>query len=239
MPFRVAFKIIFSVSILSFLLLKTQLQCSDRIQAVVFDFGGVVAQVDRSEALRFLATSFKCTEKEARDVLKALIQHLASGGNEEKFWKAYLSKKGETLRKEWYLQWKTVPLFSHTEIPGTLEIIQELKMQGFKVPLLSNARKDQVEYIRKLGYYELFEPVLVSSEIGFEKPSLQAYQALLRELKLPARVCLFIDDRQENVEAAKRVGLDAIHFVDSQQLILELAKRNIFVSLPEIQLSYL
>jgi HAD superfamily hydrolase (TIGR01509 family) len=47
---------------------------------------------------------------------------------------------------------------------------------------------------------------LISCEIGYEKPDPRAFQFLLEELDLPPNLCTFIDDKKENVEAARALG---------------------------------
>ncbi len=58
-----------------------------------------------------------------------------------------------------------------------------------------------------------------------EKPDAKIYEYLLKEIKLPAQNVVFIDDRLENVDAAKQVGIDAILFASQKQLQKELEVR--------------
>ena len=149
------------------------------------------------------------------------------GESEKKFWEAYAEEKGKKLPQDWLPKWQSVLLHSLKEIPGTNDVIQQLKKQGFIVALLSNARKDQADHVRKLGYYDLFKPALISCEIGYEKPDPRAFQFLLKELDLSPSLCIFIDDKKENVEAARVLGIDSILFLDSNQLREELSVRGI------------
>ena len=68
---------------------------------------------------------------------------------------------------------------------------------------------------------------LLSCEIGIEKPDLRIYKILLHISELPAEEVIFVDDMEENVEAAKAVGLDAILFISHAQLLEEFWKRNL------------
>jgi HAD superfamily hydrolase (TIGR01509 family) len=105
-------------------------------------------------------------------------------------------------------------------------LVNQLKEQKIPVGLLSNIDERLSKLIRDFGLYEPFNPCLLSCEIGIEKPDLKAYEFLLTQLKLPAEEIVFIDDRPENIEAAKAVGLDAILFESELQLRGELAKRR-------------
>ena len=63
--------------------------------------------------------------------------------------------------------------------------------------------------------------------MGLEKPDPKAYQLLLEQLALPANEVVFIDDKEENVEAARKLGVDAIVFESAQQVHAELAERGL------------
>jgi FMN phosphatase YigB (HAD superfamily) len=86
----------------------------------------------------------------------------------------------------------------------------------------------QAKVIRELGYYDYFDPVILSYQTGVEKPAPGAFQALLKALKIPASKVIFIDDKIENVNGAKKHGIDALHFLNPAQLKEELKSRGIF-----------
>ena len=93
--------------------------------------------------------------------------------------------------------------------------------------MLSNASQDQVVLIQKKGIYALFDPVLLSCEIGIKKPDIEVYHLLLRQLNLRPDECLFIDDAIQNVIAARSMGIDSVHFLNVDQLKAELTKREV------------
>jgi HAD superfamily hydrolase (TIGR01509 family) len=66
----------------------------------------------------------------------------------------------------------------------------------------------------------------VSHHTGVRKPDPEAYLGAARALDLPARACLFIDDRQSNVDAARAVGMDAVRFDGVEGLRASLAERG-------------
>ena len=55
------------------------------------------------------------------------------------------------------------------------------------------------------------------------KPGTMIYRRLLSKYALQAEECIFIDDRQENVEAAKQLGMAGIVFEDAKQLEQQLS----------------
>jgi putative hydrolase of the HAD superfamily len=202
-----------------------------KIKAVVFDFGGVIAQSDHNEIDQFIATSLNLSPAEVADAKERLKKLPAQEREEEEaFWISYLNSKGKQLPNNWMEQLDEARFRAIKVIPGMVDLVKNLQQQGFRTALLSNVRKNRAQIKSKLGYYDLFHPVLFSYEIGVSKPDPQAYRILLDQLKLPPHEVLFIDNKLANVEAAKSAGMDAIHFINTQQLIEELKKRGIEVS---------
>lgn len=91
----------------------------------------------------------------------------------------------------------------------TLEIINELKNEGYKVGLLSNLRlmdyKRYEEQIKKINFDYLF----LSYEIKCIKPSSDIYLQVIDALDCEADNIIFFDDNQKNVNGAKQLGINA------------------------------
>ncbi|MCH9704245.1 MAG: alpha/beta fold hydrolase, partial [Chlamydiae bacterium] len=68
------------------------------------------------------------------------------------------------------------------------------------------------------GYYEGFDPLILSTEIGVRKPDPEAYRIMLKKLGLKPHEVLFIDDRIENIAAARALGIETHHFESSSKL---------------------
>ena len=72
------------------------------------------------------------------------------------------------------------------------------------------------------GVYSHFDVVVLSYQVGLAKPQKEIFEHALKELRLKAGECVFIDDKIENIAAAKSLGFKAIHFKDAEQLASEL-----------------
>ncbi len=105
-----------------------------------------------------------------------------------------------------------------------VDLIHDLREKGHTVALLSN---DSATLLRprleRLKLTDLFEPLVISSEIGVMKPHADAYQQTLSQLGRPAEETIFIDDRPENIEGAQAVGIHGIHYQDGMDLSAALA----------------
>lgn len=197
-------------------------------QAIVFDFGGVLTgEQNREAVVSFICQSFSFSREEFEAINQEKRQAIKSGKTDEEFWISYAQKKGIVLPVGWTETFKSVMKDAIGVNPKMYVLVDQLKKQQISVALLSNIDERLSKLIRDFGLYQPFEPCLLSCEIGFEKPNLKAYELLLKTLNLPANEVVFIDDRQENVDAAKIIGLDAILFISEQQLREELCIRGV------------
>lgn len=94
-----------------------------------------------------------------------------------------------------------------------ITFIRERRAEGFTVALLSNDARDNL--LPKLDHHNiraLFNPLIISSDIGVMKPDPAAYHAVLKAVNRPADETIFIDDRAENINAAQALGIHSIHY---------------------------
>lgn len=195
--------------------------------AIVFDFGEVIAKVDVKQIEDFTTKSFNINKEELITAIKDMRDFVAKGGSEKQFWEQFARSKNISLPEDWYTQLRNVIKNSITGIPETIAIIKSLKEHGYQTALLSNATQEQAEIVKQLGYYDLFDPVVLSCDIKVSKPNPEAFKILLEKLHVASSCVLFIDDKLDNVEAAKKLGFDAIQFTTPEQLKRELESKKI------------
>ena len=110
---------------------------------------------------------------------------------------------------------------------GIESIVKSLSKQ-FKLGILSNTNPVHYEYIKEsYSIIGLFEHILLSYEMEAMKPDVEAYEKLMHATSMSASQHLFIDDRIENIDAAKELGMDGIHYRSVRGLIAELNVRGI------------
>lgn len=195
-------------------------------QAVVFDFGGVMTgKPNKDVVICFLRDTFQLSESEFETLNLEKRQAVMAGKRDEDFWLDYANQKGTVLPANWTDAYKTVVKEAIGVNSEMYALVAELKAKQVPVALLSNVDGRLATLIREYGLYEPFNPCLLSYEMGATKPDLKAYEILIKEMNLPASDIVFIDDRKENVEAAKKMGLDAILFRSPNQVRLALHKR--------------
>jgi putative hydrolase of the HAD superfamily len=93
--------------------------------------------------------------------------------------------------------------------------IRRLREDGLKVALLTNNVKEFGSAWRStFPVDELFEVVVDSSEVGMRKPDARIYLLTCERLGVAPKASVFVDDNRDNVEAARALGIEAIHFGD-------------------------
>jgi epoxide hydrolase-like predicted phosphatase len=93
-----------------------------------------------------------------------------------------------------------------------IEYIQQLRESGFAVGLLSNDSVELRPRLKNLNIEKLFDPLIISAEIGVMKPDARAYQTVLEKLDCSADMTIFIDDRQANVDRAAALGMYPVFY---------------------------
>jgi HAD superfamily hydrolase (TIGR01509 family) len=105
---------------------------------------------------------------------------------------------------------------SHRLAPGMLSLLARLRSAGVRLACLSNDVAEWSLLLREwFGLASYITDWVISGEIGVRKPSPAAYAALIERLYLPAERILFVDDRLENVVAARAAGLQTLQYDDS------------------------
>ncbi len=110
--------------------------------------------------------------------------------------------------------------------PRRLELLQEVRKQ-WHIALLSNTNPIHAEAIfaRYPDLPRLFEEVILSYQVGFRKPEPAIFQLATHLLNAPPEHILFVDDVQDNIQAAAAQGFQTLWLTDPEQLETEIYLR--------------
>ena len=105
-----------------------------------------------------------------------------------------------------------------------VELMRGLRDRGYRMALLTNnVREWEPLWRSMLPVDEIFELIVDSAYVGMRKPDAEIYELTLERLGGPEpSECLFVDDVEVNVEAARALGLAAVHYRDNEQAIPEI-----------------
>lgn len=91
--------------------------------------------------------------------------------------------------------------------------LASLRPAGYKTALLSNMQHDMIAHVRAIfPWLNDFDHQIFSSEVRMVKPDPALYRACLAQLGTDPRETIFVDDREENVAAARALGITAFRF---------------------------
>ena len=99
-----------------------------------------------------------------------------------------------------------------------VETLNRLK-PTYRMVMLSNTDVMRFGFIKeRFPEALLFDEYVLSYEVGFIKPHPRIYQIAVDKAEVSPNECLFIDDRAENIEAARQLGIQTIHFLEDSDL---------------------
>lgn len=105
----------------------------------------------------------------------------------------------------------------------SVAVLEALAADGHPLYALTNWSAEKFGLMRtRFAFLDHFEHILVSGEVGLKKPDPRIYSLLLERIGHAPEDCLFIDDSQPNVEAARMLGFHAIHLEQPSALAHEL-----------------
>ena len=106
-----------------------------------------------------------------------------------------------------------------------IELMRRAKASGRRMALLTNnVREWEPLWRTMMPVDEIFELVVDSAFVGMRKPDAEIYELTLKRLGhgVVAADCLFVDDIEHNIDAARELGFSAVHFRDNEQAIPEI-----------------
>ena len=116
---------------------------------------------------------------------------------------------------------------SYRFLPGIESLLHELYSHGVPMHALSNYPKWYSLIEERLQLSRYLRWSFVSCLVGMRKPDPKFYEHVAAELGVAPSACLFVDDREDNCEAARDEGMDVIHFTDASALRRALVERRV------------
>lgn len=197
------------------------------IKNIVFDFGGVIINIDERLMLKGL-----------RDLGLAEMDQLAHNENLLTAWESF--ECGEYSREVFRDKVRDIcgDKVSDEQINKALNamildipqhrmaLLQNIKSE-YRIFLLSNTNAIHYDFYNQYvenkfgvvgGLHGVFEELYLSHEMGLRKPGADIFERVLQQSGIMAHETVFIDDTLANVEAAQRVGYHGIHLLRSNDV---------------------
>lgn len=178
----------------------------------IFDFGGVVVRWSMDGVMN----SINRPSEEKEKVKAALFHHndwqLMDQGTltHEQVIQNSATRSGLSI--------EIIELFFYTArsyvtpVEEVYELLCRIKSQGYKLYGLSNMSENFYQCIKDYPAFKLFDGILWSYQDKLIKPNKEIWLTLLERYNLTAEECVFIDDMDYNIQAAKALGFQTVHF---------------------------
>lgn len=181
----------------------------------IFDMGGVVAA--ETNVLPAIADYLNLTLDDVHVWTRECGRDLMEGTlTPQAFWRRFSERTGRAAPDDLFSRF-----FQPVRTPGMVPLIERLK-QRHRVVCGTNTIAPHYEHHQQCGDYASFDAVYASHIMGIAKPRPEFYEYILAAEGMPASRAIFIDDRQENVDAARELGIHAIRFSVYEALVAAL-----------------
>lgn len=191
---------------------------------IVFDYGEVIslrtkAQPAMAARLGVELAAFAAAYRQERDAY-------VLGQSDLNYWQAVAARLGATMDERMAME------LTRQDIAGWLEVdqlalglVDGLHRAGIPLALLSNLPRSLARAVERQPWAAAFEHLLFSADLRVAKPDPAIWSMVSDRLSAAPRQLCMIDDRQYNVDAARRAGLHAIHWrgAEPTKLALESA----------------
>lgn len=193
------------------------------VKAVLFDRDDTLSLTDQQRYLQAAEWLRERHGVDPRDAARQMLAQWASASGrwevlrtveqEEAFWQLYGAElaarlqlpeqAGHEMMREWPY-WRFM-----TPAPGVREVLLALRARGLKIGVLSNTLPNVAATLEAVGIGDVVDVALSTCALGVHKPEPRAFRLAAEALGVKPEQVVFVDDRPENIEAARLVGMQA------------------------------
>lgn len=195
------------------------------IKAIILDMGGVVLHGKIETVLDCIAEELHISKEEFSQLFRAHKKELQEG-------KMKISQLCELVKEKYGIEkdilpiWKKCYLAIMTFNTEVLELITKLR-KNYKIAVITNTSDIHTKINRERDAFKYFDEAIASSEAGMVKPNKEIYEAMLGKLKVKPEECIFVDDRESQVEPAVALGMKGLVFTDIKKFIEDLKRLGV------------
>ena len=193
-----------------------------KLQAVFFDFGGVIQRTEYQAPRQQLAQRFNMEYEDIDNIVfnsptakQATVGELSV----QKHWQA-VAKRLKVGKDQ--IAAVENDFFAGDVIDHTIVAYLRSLRPRLKTGLISNAWSDMREYLIRKKLDDVFDTLTISAEVGVAKPEAKIYRLALEQAQVEAEAAVFVDDVPANIEACEALGMQGILFRDPLKAMNEL-----------------
>lgn len=191
------------------------------IKWTIFDLGGIVVPESNHRICKEISKILNIEESQYVELKKDFGNELSTGRiTLSEFYSVIITMLGSKIEPRKLLQ-KHLELYGkHSSIwcDCILRLIDDLRMKC-KIACLTNTEVEIAEFNRERSLFSHFDKSFVSADVGMKKPDSDIFEYVISTLKCQPEKLLFIDDKRENIEPARQLGIHCIHYESAEQFI--------------------
>lgn len=196
-----------------------------KIRAVILDYGEVLCHHPTAEEIRRIASVFPVRPEDFPGLYMRNRGPYDRGDlTVEEYWMKFAEDAGTKIDRSRIQELSICDMeMWSTANAGMMQWVRNLRAAGIKTAVLSNMPWEMARHARKnFPWLSDFDCHVFSCEIGEIEPSPVIYRHCLERLGVHAPEAIFIDDREDNVQGARAVGIHGIQFQSGEQLVKDL-----------------
>ena len=199
------------------------------IKVCMFDIGGVVDAFNGDEMEKKLLRYFGVTDYDTffslAPALRPISRDFSAGlFDEEEYWKRFRAVTGVNVPDEPHLYTK---YFNPIQNLATLAVIKDLKQHGVRVIAGTNVEPSHHIWHNEHNDYAIFDHTYTSDCLHAVKPEKEFFTKILDAESLQPSEVFFTDNAQENIDVAKKLGLNCHLFTSPETLRRHLVEMGI------------
>lgn len=210
------------------LLNKNRKVAGSEMENIIFDVGKVLVKYEWEKYLDSFGFSTEKRDKIAKAVFQSKTWDERDRGSEsEEYYIEQMIKDApqyaDDIREVMRRSGETIEMMDYAET-----WIRYLKDKGYHIYILSNYSTHMLEKTQsELAFLEYVDGAVFSCDVKQIKPEADIYRTLLNRYHLEPEKSVFLDDRAENCEGARKEGIHAIQFESFKQATAELEKLGV------------
>jgi putative hydrolase of the HAD superfamily len=194
------------------------------IRAVLFDFGGVLAEEGFREGLKAIAKGKGLDPGDFYKISSDLVYqtgYITGGCDEPSYWKTVRKRTGVKGDDQ---EFREAILTRFRLRPGVMSVAEKIKSSGLMVAILSDQTNWLDELNQRIPFHHRFDYVFNSYHLKKTKRDPSIFRDICYLLALRPKEILFLDDNLGNVKRATRQGLGSIHFKGAREFQMKIEK---------------
>jgi putative hydrolase of the HAD superfamily len=195
------------------------------IRLLIFDVGGVIIDYSEDDYMRYISKKLGLDMLKFARAMNPLIVKMEYGRLEAEDAESELSKRFHVpeLDLEWVIGYKKL-----ARLNKQVASLMARLGKHYRVVLLSNISASRYIESKRLFLNNVkHDRTFASCYLHMRKPERRIYLHVLKEMHVRPKEAIFIDNMQENVEGARKAGIESIRFTDCAQLIKALRRHSV------------